>query len=244
MKFDQSTIKASKIKAFASTALLMMLVFNVVAFPGFGQCKSFSLSDKGDTLNCIDYNGMKQGPWIIKQAALRGTPGYEEEGEFVNDKKEGLWRRFSEQGDPISVQTYKWGLLDGTSHYYTLQGLVREENWYAMDPAKKFDTIQVPDLYKDGEYHEVVIKNEGRSLKHGRWTYYDPGTGFVSNREDYFRDSAVNSLAMFGINKNAKGTPDTTKTAKKIDKPAVVQEWEKKNAGKKKVTVRDGSAGY
>jgi hypothetical protein len=43
---------------------------------------------------------------------------------------------------------------------------------------------------------------------------------------------------MFGLDKNKKANPsDTSRTAKKVDKPAIVQEWEKKNSGKKKVVV-------
>lgn len=181
----------------------------------------------------------------MKQAALRGTPGFEEEGEFVNDLKEGIWRRFTEQGDIEAVETYRWGLLDGKCLYYTLQGLEREESWRAIDPAKQYDTIDVPDLYNPSITRQVVVKNDGQSMKHGRWVWYDPSTGIQLKREDYIRDSSFNSLAMFGLKKGeSKGPSDTSRTAKKVDKPAVVQEWEKKNAGKKKVVVRDGSAGY
>jgi hypothetical protein len=209
------------------------------------QCKTFKLSDKGDTLNCVDYKGLKQGKWIIKEPALRGNPGYEEEGEFLNDKKEGIWRRFTEQGDIDAVETYRWGLLDGKCLYYSLQGLERQEMWRAIDPAKLYDTLEVPDLYNIEVTHQVVVKNEGQSMKHGRWIWYDAATGFESRKEDYIRDSAVNSLAMFGLKKgDPKDPSDTSHTAKKVEKPAVVQQWEKKNAGKKKVAVRDGSAGY
>jgi len=224
---------------------VVVLVCGAFAQTSFGQCKTFYLSDKGDTLNCVDRKGLKQGKWIMKEAALRGNPGYEEEGEFINDRKEGIWRRFTEAGDIETVQTYRWGLLDGTSLYYTLQGLEREENWRAIDPEKLYDTLEVPDLYDPNVMRTVVVKNDGQSMKHGKWTWFDPATGFEVKKEEYFRDSTVNSLAMFGVNKNNKSNPsDTSRTAKKAEKPAIVQEWEKKNSGKKKVVVRDGSAGY
>lgn len=229
---------------------LLVMKFGLLTFSlflvnmGFSQCKSYSLSDKGDTLNCIDRNGWKQGPWIIKVAELRGNPGYEEEGLFVNDRKEGLWRRFTEQGDVLAVENYRWGLLNGKSQYYNLQGIEREESWWAIDPDKKYDTIDVPDLYKDGVYKKVAIKNEGHSMRHGKWTWYDPGTGFIQKTEQFERDSSVNPLAMFGVTHREKRIADTAIINKKHDKPNVVQAWEKKNSGKKKVVVRDGSAGY
>jgi hypothetical protein len=82
-------------------------------------------------------------------------------------------------------------------------------------------------------------------MRHGTWTWYDPTTGFVLRTEEFIRDSAVNPLSAFGIKaKKPGGEPSKPGDPKKTDKPAVVQEWEKKNAGKKKVKVRDGSTGY
>ena len=53
------------------------------------QWKSFTIGVKGDTLNRVDMQGRKQGPWVVQVPELRGERGYEEEGFFVNDKKEG-----------------------------------------------------------------------------------------------------------------------------------------------------------
>ncbi len=245
MKQQISNKLLLKIPAVLKNRWLGILVCSVVSQLTFAQCKTFYLSDKGDTLNCVDYKNLKQGKWVVKEPSLRGNPGFEEEGEFVNSLKEGIWRRFSEQGDVQAVESYHWGLLDGKCQYYSLQGLEREESWKAIDPSKKYDTLEVPDLYNLEKTNQVIVKNEGQSFKHGRWTWYDPSTGFETKKEDYIKDSAVNSLAMFGVDAKDKRNPsDTSRTAKKTEKPSIVQEWEKKNSGKKKVVVRDGSAGY
>jgi antitoxin component YwqK of YwqJK toxin-antitoxin module len=210
----------------------------------FSQCKTFTLSDRGDTLNCVDRNNKKQGPWLVKVPELRGNPGYEEEGIFIDDKKTGIWRMYTLQGDLMAVEKYSWGLKNGKCQYYSLQGLEREESWWAIDPIKPYDTFDVPDLYEDGKYKQVILKNEGRSMKHGAWTWYDTQTGFVQRTEEFIRDSAVSPLAAFGISNKKKREPsDTGTTAKKPAKPSVVEEWEKKNAGKKKIKIRDGSTG-
>ena len=109
---------------------------------------------------------------------------------------------------------------------------------------KKFDTVEVPDLYKPDVYSYVVVKNEGRSLRQGKWTYYDPRTGFILKSEAYVRDSLEHPLAMFGI-KEKPATKDTTgDAAKKLaNRPTAIVDWEKKNAGKKKIKVRDGRTG-
>jgi antitoxin component YwqK of YwqJK toxin-antitoxin module len=224
--------------------IIGILAVCLLAVEARSQCRSFELSDRGDTLNCTDVKGRRQGKWVVKIPELRGNPGYEEEGMFIDDKKEGIWRKYTTEGDLMAVETYKWGLLNGKSQYYSVMGMEREESWWAMDPSKKYDTIDVPDLEIDGLYKRVVIENEMRSLKHGTWTWYEPTTGFIKRTEEFIRDSSVSPLAAFGI--KSKTPSDTTGSNRppKTEKPSVVQEFEKKNSGKKKVKVRDGSTGY
>ena len=210
------------------------------------QWKSFKKTDKGDTINIVDKAGKKQGAWVETTLPLRGNPGYDEEGVYKNGKKEGVWRRFSLQGDVLAVENYKWGLMNGKSQYYTLDGLEREESWKALDPDKEYDTLDVPDLYVPDKYTKVVVKNEGYAMKHGKWTFYEPRTGFITNTENYIKDSLENPMRVFGF-KNKKPLDDSTELALKkkahIVKTKEILEYEKKNAGKKKVAVRDGSTG-
>lgn len=211
---------------------------------GFSQCKTYKLSANGDTLNCTDIKNLKQGKWIEHTNPLRGNPGFDEEGEYRNNRREGLWRKYNLAGDVLNMQHYRWGLLDGKAQYFTIDGLEREENWRAINPDKKFDTIEVPDLYKPDVYTWVVVKNEGHSMRQGKWTYYDPRTGFILKSETYVRDSLENPLAMFGIKEKAATKDTTGDAAKKLaNRPSAILEWEKKNAGKKKVKIRDGRTG-
>lgn len=126
----------------------LLLIFNI----GFGQCKTFKIAANGDTLNCTDPNGFKQGKWTIHVEPLRGNPGFEEEGVFKNDKKEGVWRNFNLMGDIMAVETYRWGLKNGKCQYFTINGIEREENWRASNPNKAFDTIDVVDPMIPNKY--------------------------------------------------------------------------------------------
>ena len=74
---------------------LIVLLFLFISINGFSQWKDYKLSVKGDTLNRVDMNGKKQGPWAIHVPDLRGERGYEEEGYFENDQKTGTWKKFS-----------------------------------------------------------------------------------------------------------------------------------------------------
>lgn len=224
----------------------------ILLFPlaGFGQWKDYFVGAKGDTLNRVDMNGKKQGPWFVHVDDLRGEKGYEEEGYFENDFKEGTWKRFSLQGIKIAEENYRWGKLNGRCRYYTYNGgLTREENWRAMDPANKFDTVAVYDVKDPSKIKDwVVIKNEGVSLRHGEWRYYDPIEGVMVRTEKYQLNKLLNNndevvdeedLKPIGISNNTRNPADTAGKPK----PKEVLDFEKKNSGKKKMKVRDGRTG-
>ncbi len=103
--------------------------------------------------------GRKQGPWVHRYEALRGEPGYEEEGWYENDRKEGEWRLYSLSGDLVGVENYKWGLKDGICRYYTIHGELRlEQSWKALNPDKQYDTLIIEDVDKLDSYKTVVSK--------------------------------------------------------------------------------------
>ena len=165
---------------------------------------------------------------------LRGEPGYEEEGIFVNDKKEGVWRKYTLNSDLIAIENYKSGGKDGLSQYYTPLGeLVREENWRAYNPDEPYDTIAIYGTGSNEILSYKIVKAEQYSVKNGNWTYYDPSTGTIIKSEKYDRGHLIPE----------QKSDVVTEEPKKITKPAEVLEYEKKNSGKKKVKVRDGQTG-
>ncbi|MEO9005284.1 MAG: hypothetical protein ABI288_11130, partial [Ginsengibacter sp.] len=99
--------------------LLALVVIFFFTSNADAQLKAFKISVKGDTLNAIDQKGLKQGKWVIHVDPLRGEPGYEAEGIFVNDGKEGTWRKYSLQGDLVALENYKKGDKDGLSQYFS-----------------------------------------------------------------------------------------------------------------------------
>jgi hypothetical protein len=213
----------------------------ILSLPSFGQWKSFIMSPRGDTLNRVDMKDRKQGPWVLHQDELRGEQGYDEQGYFTDDRKDGVWVRFSLIGDKIAAETYRWGSLDGKSQYFNRTGgLIREEMWRAVDPSKTMDTVNVYDINDPNKVvDQVVVKLEGQTYKHGTWTYYDPEWGTVVKTESYF-------LNKIKTDDGGDLKPiDPEGSAKKtVPKPQAVLDYEKKNSGKKKIKSRDGNTGY
>lgn len=228
--------------------MLRLLWITCLLAPFFSgaQYQNYKIGIKGDTLNAVDMQGQKQGKWILKMPALRGEPGYEEEGVFKNDKKEGVWRRYSAMGDIIAVENYRWGHKDGLSQYFNMNGSVRDESWRAINPDNPYDTVEVPDPVDKYKVTMVVVKVEGSSVKHGVWRYYDETSGRFQRAETYFLgklDDANNKKKAEVLN-TVDSAMQVRKKLSDENKPKEIQEYEKKNSGKKNIKVREGRAGY
>lgn len=245
--------------------LTLLLVF--FSYTGFAQTKAYIIGAKGDTLNRVDAKGQRQGRWVEKIPDTRGEKGYEEQGVYQNGKKEGQWQRFSLEGDLVAIEQYKFGYKNGKSVYLTPMGdPLREESWKAVDPTSPYDTIDVMDPNDPTRVLEKrVIKLEGSALKHGTWKYYDPWSGKLEKKEEYVFDNLQQHgqpLDFTNRNKAASEEEDdlapidvtgasarkkpeykakTEEEKKALPKPQAVIDFEKKNSGKKKVRVRDGS---
>jgi hypothetical protein len=216
---------------------ILIGAFVFISFTSAAQWKDYIIGARGDTLNRIDQKDQKQGPWVIKIEQVRGEPGYEEEGIFKNDKKEGIWRRYNLQGDLTGIERYRWGNKDGIQQYFTMFGdIIREESWRAINPDNLYDTVPVYDLERADFIKEYrIVKVEGYSYKHGKWKYYDPPETKVVKSEMYFMDKIQNGeeIAAKAEDEKKKVTPKTKE----------MLEYEKKNANKKKIKVRTGQTG-
>ncbi|WP_121354584.1 toxin-antitoxin system YwqK family antitoxin [Flavisolibacter nicotianae] len=231
----------------------MRYLFSILLFCSLGasaQWKNFLIGVKGDTLNRVDLQGRKQGPWVVQVPEVRGESGYEEDGYFVNDKKEGRWVRYSLQGDKLAVENYRWGQKDGRCQYYNnMEDLIREESWRAIDPKNPYDTIPVTDPTNPNKIIRFeVVKVESPSVKHGFWRYYDPNTGRVEKTEQWVLDKLKikddeETTAVAAAEGSDPATAKKAAEKKQVAKPKEVVEFEKKNSGKKKVKFRDGSTG-
>lgn len=220
---------------------LLFIPLLLVTLSVNAQWKSYHLTNKGDTINCIDNKDLKQGRWSVKVEGIRGEPGYAEEGVYKGGKKEGIWRMYTSMGDLLSIERYRWGNKDGKSQYYNMSGLLREESWKAVNPANPFDTVDVYDPVDPNKVERKVVKIEGSAVKHGIWKYYDDGTDGKVRTENYFLDKLQQPKDIASGNEAILSDSTTVKPKKApLPKPKEVVDFEKK-IGKKKVKVIDGS---
>lgn len=229
--------------------IFILLLF--VSADSYAQWKNYIISVKGDTLNRIDLKDRKQGPWVVKVESVRGERGYEEEGVYKDDKKDGTWRMYTLEGDLLAMENYRWGQRDGRNTYFNHVGqLVREEAWRAIDPKNPYDTVNVYDVNDPSiVLGKRVVKVESLTVKHGTWKFYNPMTGSVEETQQWVMDrpkveAFEDDLAPIDVTASADSGEEKTDTKKKtLPKPQAILDYEKKNAGKKKIKVRDGSTG-
>lgn len=211
---------------------LNILVLFLISVSVHAQFRDYIISVKGDTINAVDNNGKRQGKWVVHVDPLRGEPGYEEEGIFVDDQKEGTWRKYTLQGDLVAIENYLYGGKDGLSQYFTPFGdLIRDENWRAYNPNSPYDTIPIYGTESNQIISFKIVPAEKYSVKHGTWTYYDLQTGRIAKTEEYDRNRLLN-----GPKKDVAATEKP-----KYAKPKEVLEYEEKMSKKKRVKVRDGA---
>jgi hypothetical protein len=226
--------KISKMQKIRLTTLLFVLL----ATNATAQYKSFKISANGDTINIVDNKGLKQSRWVNSIAPLRGEPGYDEEGEYKDDKKTGVWRLYNTTGDIIGVENYLYGGKDGLQQYFSyLGGLVREENWKGYNPDAPYDTVAV---YGNGNGEITsykIVKAEQYSVKDGEWKFYNAETGEVESTQHWDRNRLVKDADDGGGADNA----DADTTTKKEVKPQAILDYEK--SSKKRKKEREGNTG-
>ncbi|UEG48563.1 hypothetical protein LK994_07930 [Ferruginibacter lapsinanis] len=220
---------------------LIGLMFLVFANTCDAQYKDFSLSPEGDTLNATDKKGLKQGKWVITVPEIRGEPGYDEEGVYKDDKKEGVWRRYSTEGDLLAIENYKYGGKDGIQQYYSYLGsLIKEEEWHAYNPDAPYDTIPIYGTGSNEIVEYKIVKATQYSVPHGEWKYFATD-GRLTKAEKYDRGRL---LADDENKKPDVVTSDVKEKPKEKAKPQEVLDYEKKYSKKKREHMeRDGKTG-
>ena len=83
---------------------------------------NFQVISQSDSINQIDDQNRKQGHWVFSNSQ-KHLPGYTadqtvEEGDFVNNKKEGKWTFYFNNGKPKHILSYKGGTADGEAIFY------------------------------------------------------------------------------------------------------------------------------
>jgi antitoxin component YwqK of YwqJK toxin-antitoxin module len=170
-----------------------------------GYAQKFELL-KGDTINQEDASGIKKGHWMIYNRTKK-LPDYTddqlvEEGQYINNRKEGIWKAYHNNGKLKSEITYVSGRPNGFSKFYYKSGLPNEEGTWVngkWDGNYKF-------YYENGQlsydWNYVNGKREGVQLylhENGNKMYEGAWKDGQENGElkEYNRDGQLIAIKVF-----------------------------------------------
>ncbi len=107
--------------------IFLFLIFALIL--KFSVAQNFEMY-KNDTINRTDKDNLKQGKWLtFDEAKLKVV----EEGNFLNNKKHGIWKKYFFNGNLQSEITFQNGIPDGYAKIYHENGKVAEEGMWKVD---------------------------------------------------------------------------------------------------------------
>lgn len=182
--------------------LYPILIFIFVFF-NFVNAQSYEIY-KGDTINVIDKNNFKQGYWV------KHKPYSEEkitEGNYVDGKKEGLWKSYYSGGGLKSEITYQHGNKYGKAIIYFENGNIAEEGVWLIDKwVNKYKAY-----YKNGKLFYAWNYNEYGTRSGYQEYYYENGKIKIEGEwedgkekgviREYYPDGSLRSEKIFNAGK-------------------------------------------
>ncbi|MGX5816788.1 toxin-antitoxin system YwqK family antitoxin [Chitinophaga lutea] len=154
-------------------------------------CAGLAVSASAQDVNKTDAKKRKQGPWVEQVESIRGEPGYSWEGVYKNDRKEGVWKKYTINGDLMAEETFLQGALQGLCKYYYPNGKISATGqMIAIDLEGQKDTVVTIDPVS-GEESLMEVVRKGNSVRQGEWRLYDEDGNMV--RETYERGELSSS---------------------------------------------------
>lgn len=182
---------------------ILALIFGIFSFL---NAQSYEIYE-GDTVNVIDANNFKQGYWVEhKQYSGEKI----KEGNYLDGKKEGLWKTYYSKGNLKSEITYQHGEKHGKAKIYFENGNIAEEGvWLADKWVNKYKAY-----YQNGKLSYVWNYNEYGTRSGYQKYYYENGkikiegkwedgkeTGLI---REYYSDGSLQSEKIFNEGKTGK----------------------------------------
>lgn len=132
---------AQNIKPFNGRFILVDTTLNhIVSFDTLSNSEGSLVYIYRDTMNMIDHNGMKQGLWLedFKRCKFYHQTKPKEEifdwpeciriklyGKYINDKRDGIWKAYYQNGNIRENFNYKNGELKGDFYLYYENGKLK-----------------------------------------------------------------------------------------------------------------------
>jgi antitoxin component YwqK of YwqJK toxin-antitoxin module len=191
--------------------------------------------------------GRRVGYWKVT-GEDKPTPGYAtsaviEEGEYIDGRKEGVWKTYYPSGKVKNEITYQGGRPKGPYTTYYENGQIEEKgNWSLNKNQGKFTRY-----YENGQVQQDFTFDEGGQRNGTQKYYYENGQlmiegNWAGGKEDgavkeYYEDGSLKSVRVFNGGKMDAAKSEFKKPATPSAAPDPDPEPVATNGNKVKTTV-------
>ncbi len=158
--------------------LKLRLIFSLFVLSyGYAQPQSFELdpSNSKDSINIIDFKGLKQGRWIIfgktKPNTCYTLTAKIEEGKYSDNRKGGVWKEYFCNGNTKNKITFQNGRADGYAIMYHENGKIAEEGIWKINKW----TSNYKLYYDNGNVQQEFTFNPSGKREGVQKYYYEDG---------------------------------------------------------------------
>jgi antitoxin component YwqK of YwqJK toxin-antitoxin module len=155
----------------------ILLLSGTLAFSaGFSQSFELDPVTKKDTINLIDFKGMKQGRWIVYGKSHPDTcyarTSKVEEGQYGDNRKKGIWTSYFCSGNIYKKITFQNGRPDGYAIFFHENGKTAEEGtWKANKWLGSYKNY-----YDNGQVQQEFTFNQAGKREGAQKYFYKDGT--------------------------------------------------------------------
>ncbi len=174
-----------------SVKKILVLSCSLAALTGFSQTFELDPVNKKDTINIIDFKGMKQKHWIVfgrnKPDTCYSKTSRVEEGGFADNRKKGIWTSYFCAGTVYKKITFQNGRPDGYAIIYHENGKTAEEGTWKgnkwLGPYKNY--------FENGQVQQDFTFNQAGKREGPQKYFYSDGTPQIEGNWQNGKENGV-----------------------------------------------------
>ena len=225
--------------------LVSVIVSNVSA-----HSQSFEIDPTNqDTINKVDVNSKKQGRWVIlgktKHNSCYQPEAKVEEGTYVENKKEGIWKEYYCNGNMKDKITFQNGRPDGYAIMYHENGKISEEGTWKIN--KWVGNYKL--YYDNGHVQQEFTFNPSGKREGPQKYYYDNGQVMIEGNwqsgkeagviKEYHENGDIKAEKSYNNGDVDVTSIKTYEPKKPLPPPEELADKSKKIVAKKEETLQD-----
>jgi len=154
---------------------LLFLSGALTFFNGSAQTFELDPANKKDTINIIDFKGMKQSRWVVygknKPDTCYAKTSKVEEGNYGDNRKKGIWTSFFCSGNMHKKITFQNGRPNGYAIFFHENGKTAEEGtWKGNKWLGTYKTY-----YDNGQVQQEFTFNQAGKREGPQKYFYSDG---------------------------------------------------------------------